>query len=531
MALLAGVGLSAAFEPLAWRWALLPALVGFFLVLRCQPVRRSILIGTCFGAGFMFTHQVWMRAIGPDAYIAISLLETSFFAVLGGCLAWTGRLRGWPLWWATLWVAVETWRTQWPFGGMPWGRLSFAVMDTSASGWLPWIGTTGVSLLQALAAASGAWLLSQVGSALAARRRRSRPIHEAPSAPPRASRPRRLPALTVALAAAPLIAVFLPPGAPASSAGDTVDLAAIQGEVPGDGTDVLLDHRRITRTLSEQTIALAGQADRPDLVVWPENSTAIDPFANSDVHALITAAVDTIGAPVLVGTMVDGPTEGTVLNQGIVWEAESGAGDRYTKRHPVPYGEFIPYREQLPFTATFGQLRLIQRDMMSGTRIRPLEVQTASGSLRISDAICFDVGYDEGGYAQLRQGVDLLVVQTSNAMFVHTAQIRQQFEISRVRAAEAGKFLVVASMNGVSGIIGPDGAVLQQAPTLHTTILRADVPRLYGVPPAARVGPALTWVSLGLALVGLLLGATTYRRRQPDPQSEPVEPSRKVGAR
>ena len=98
MALLAGVGLSAAFEPLAWRWALLPALVGFFLLLRRQPVRRSILIGTCFGAGFMFTHQVWMRAIGPDAYIAISLLETSFFAVLGGCLAWTGRLRGWPLW-------------------------------------------------------------------------------------------------------------------------------------------------------------------------------------------------------------------------------------------------------------------------------------------------------------------------------------------------------------------------------------------------------------------------------------------------
>ena len=46
----------------------------------------------------------------------------------------------------------------------------------------------------------------------------------------------------------------------------------------------------------------------------------------------------------LVGAMVDAGTE-HVLNQGIVWEPGTGAGDRYTKRHPVPFGEYIPWRD------------------------------------------------------------------------------------------------------------------------------------------------------------------------------------------
>lgn len=518
-ALLAGVGLSAAFAPLHLHWTLVPAVAGFFWLLRGLRPARAVWPGVFFGAGFMFTHQVWMRVIGTDAWIAISLLETSFFGVLAVGLALTGRLRAWPFWWAALWVAVETWRTQWPFGGMPWGRLSFAVMDTPTAGWLPWFGTTGVSLLLALAAAGVAHLAQSLTTAMRARR-------SGRSAGNSTSRPAML------LALAPLMLALVPmTWRPPAEVGAPVDIAAVQGQVPGDGTDVLLDHRQITRTLSGQTIAVAGRADRPDLVIWPENSTAIDPFANADVHEMITEAVDAIDVPVLVGAMVDGPTHGTVLNQGIVWTAEAGAGDRYTKRHPVPYGEFIPYRKQLPFTATFGQLRLIQRDMLSGTRIHPLTVDTPSGPLTLSDALCFDVAYDEGGYAQLRQGVDLLVVQTSNAMFVHTAQIDQQFEISRVRAAEAGKYLVVASMNGVSGIVGPDGGVLERAPILDTTVLRAQIPRIVGVPPAVWVGPAATWLSLGLAVLGVLRGAGTYRRTRTPALREPVESPRKVGAR
>ncbi len=72
-------------------------------------------------------------------------------------------------------------------------------------------------------------------------------------------------------------------------------------------------------------------------------------------------------------------------------------------------------------------------------------------TLLVADAICFDVAYDDGIYGQVARGAELLTVQTSNAIFIHTAQIDQQFEISRLRALETGRWVVVAAINGVSG--------------------------------------------------------------------------------
>ena len=66
----------------------------------------------------------------------------------------------------------------------------------------------------------------------------------------------------------------------------------------------------------------------------------------------------------------------------------------------------------------------------------PGRPRSTSPGLKVADAICFDVAYDDGLYAQLSHGGQLVVVQTSNAMFIHTAQIDQQFAISRLRAIE-----------------------------------------------------------------------------------------------
>ena len=63
----------------------------------------------------------------------------------------------------------------------------------------------------------------------------------------------------------------------------------------------------------------------------------------------------------------------------------------------------------------------------------------------------------------MAHGGELVTVQTSNAMFIHTAQIDQQFEISRLRAVETGRYVVVAAINGVSGIVAPDGSVVASA--------------------------------------------------------------------
>jgi apolipoprotein N-acyltransferase len=485
-ALLAGAGLAQAFEPVGLAILLPLGVAGFVLCVRGLPARRAWLPALAFGLGFQFVLLFWMRVVGYDAWLALAALQTAFFAPLGAVTASLLRLRAAPVWVAAAWVAVETIRSGWPFSGMPWGRLTYAVAGTPWQDGLPWLGMTGMSFVLALLGALLAGVVVPGGA-------------------------RRL-SLATGLAAA-TGASLLPAVAPydPSPVGER-DVAVVQGDVPGDGSNILLDSLQVTRNHVEATVELArrveaGESPRPDFVVWPENSTASDPFLDRSVNAGIVTASSAIDVPILVGAMVDAGPE-HVLNQGIVWDPDTGAGDRYTKINPVPFGEYIPWRSV--FRSNFGKLALIPRDMKSGTRLEPLRID---GAL-VADAICFDVAYDAGIHAQLRRGGQLLVVQTSNATFIHTNQIEQQFEITRLRALETGRSVMVAATNGVSGIIAPDGTVLQRADTRTRAVLEDRVVLVDELTPAVRMGPWPGRLAVALTLLGLVLVRLPYRRRR-----------------
>jgi apolipoprotein N-acyltransferase len=492
LALVAGLVLALAFEPVAAHHVIPLCVSVLVLTVHGLPARRAWLPGLAFGAGFMGLLHTWMStSIGPDAYVGITLVETAFFPLLAVVTARLVRLPWWPVWTALAWVAVESVRIVWPFSGMPWGRLGYGVADTALAPALPYVGFAGVSFLAALLGTTLAWLL--VGGW-----RR-----------PRAALP------AVAALGAALCLPLLVPWQPGVDR--TATVAAVQGDVPGDGSDILLDHRQVTANHVEATVDLAadvaaGRAPEPDLVVWPENSTAVDPFDDVGVNRGLEEASRAIGVPLLVGAIVDAPDPDLVLNQGIVWEPGTGAADRYTKWHPVPFGEYIPFRE-LGVVRNFGRLREIPRDMVAGTRTTPLR----AGEVRVADAICFDVAYDDGLHAQVREGGALVVVQTSNAMFIHTAQVLQQFEITRLRAIETGRAVTVASTNGISGIIAPDGSVLDSSDRRTRDVLVARVPLSSTVTPAVRMGAWPGRVAVVATLLALLatIGrpAVPYRRR------------------
>jgi apolipoprotein N-acyltransferase len=298
----------------------------------------------------------------------------------------------------------------------------------------------------------------------------------------------------------------------------------VQGNVPGDGTDVLAHYRQITEQHEDETGRLAadvasGRTPKPDFVVWPENSTAIDPFEDADMRADVIAAVTAIDVPLLAGVVVDGGPR-HVFNQGIVFDPVTGAGDRYTKWHPVPFGEYIPWRWL--FGSHLAQLNQVPRDMVRGTRVAPLQI----GSTRVADAICFDVAYDDGLYAQITHGAQLVVVQTSNAMFIHTSQIEQQFAISRLRAIETDRYVVVAAINGITGVIAPDGSVVTSTPRQTRSYVESRVGLVDAVTPAVRIGPWLGRGCVGLGVLAWLLGLAQYRRtRRPAPTADAAAPT------
>ncbi len=489
VALVGGLVLAAAFEPVGMAWLMPPAIAALVLSVRGLGPGRAWLPTLLFGITFTYAVMVWMRSVGTDAWIAMCALEASFFVPLGIGLAWASRLRAWPLWTALWWVGVEVWRSGFPFSGMPFGRLAFATADTPWADALPWIGVTGVSLLVALTGTSLAWVLLHLRDA------------------------RRLSLAVVAGLAVVTVAPVLVPF-PVDETGTTT-VAAVQGDVPGNGLDVVAHHREVTanhvRLTEELADAVAaGEQPQPDFVVWPENSTAVDPFLDEGVHAGIIAATDAIGVPVIVGGVSGDPLDETrVLNQGIVYTPGIGGGDRYTKLHPVPYGEYIPFRGSL-IPATYGKLTMVPRDMVRGTSLEPIRV----GDVLVADAICFDVAYDDGISGQVARGAELVTVQTSNAMFSRTGQLAQQFEISRLRALETGRWVVVAAVNGISGIVRPDGEVVASVPARGQDVLVETVGLSTTITPAVRLGVWPGRAVLAFLVLHTALVVITYRRRR-----------------
>jgi apolipoprotein N-acyltransferase len=507
LAIVGGALLTASFEPVALPWLLPVGVACYALATRDLTVRRAGAVGLVFGVVFYFSHISWMRAsIGPDAWLALSGIEALFYGLLGLLVPLLRRLPAWPLWLAAAWTTMETVRSGWPFSGMPWGRLAFAAIDTPAAPAVAYVGMTGLSFLLALAG----FCLARFAEAALSRERRG----------------------AWAAASVGVLAVLVTPAVVPYDVPETgrTTVAVVQGDVPGPGNDILWDHEGVTRNHVDATVRLAadvaaGRVPRPDFVLWPENSTAVDPFEPGRVNTGIREAVAAVQVPVVVGGIVgDGPEH--VLNQGIVWDPVSGPGDRYTKHHPVPYGEYIPMRNI--WDPKFGKLALITRDMKSGTRTEPLRV----AGVRVGDAICFDVAYDDVMPPQVRDGAELLVVQTSNASFIFTHQIEQQFAITRLRAIEAGRWLTVASTNGQTGVIASDGTVVATATPRTTDVLVEEVGLSTALTPAMRLGPWPSRLFTLLTLAALVSGAVAYRRRQEfdgpareDPSAEPPVPS------
>ncbi|MEV0261066.1 apolipoprotein N-acyltransferase [Streptomyces sp. NPDC050617] len=483
LAVLGGLALTAAFPPYdLWPLSIV-AVAALSLLTRGRTARQGAWTGFAFGLPFFFFLLRWLRVVGYDAVFGLSVAEALFVCLLGAGLARTSRLRGWPLWTACLWVAQEWARDRVPFGGFPWGRLAFANTGSpftpfAALGGAPLV-TFAVALVGALLAYAAAWRL-------------------------RATAPRTvraaLPAVeSLALAAAITVGAYAVPVP--TEADDTADIAIVQGNVQQAGMDFLGRPMMILNNHVDATLQLAedvkaGRVKKPDLVIWPENSSDLDPFKYPEAYDRIEEAVKAVGVPILVGALVDHPSKkGYVYNEGIVWDPKTGPGASYTKQHPVPFGEYVPFRAELSKLIT--RLQRVPRDFYPGDHSGVLKV----GPARLGDVICFEVAYDEIVHDTVRAGARALVVQTNNATYGRTGQPEQQLAMSRLRAVEHGRAVVTAATSGISAVVGPDGTVRQRSEEFTREVLNARIPLRDGITVADRVGAVPEWV---IAMVGLL---------------------------
>ncbi|MGE3288380.1 MAG: apolipoprotein N-acyltransferase [Pseudonocardia sp.] len=485
-----GVLLYLSFPPRTLWWLAIPAFALLGAVLHGRRARVGFCWAALFAMAFLLPLLVWTGSyVGPLPWIALCVAEAVFVGAAGAGMAVVSRLPAAPVWMAAVWVLGEAVRSRVPFGGFPWGRAAFGQADGP---------------LLPVAALGGAPLLSFVtvltGLALGvAARELARPRPGSPA------RPLQVAAGCLAgVVALTVAAVAIPPaGAPVGEA----TIAVVQGNVPRLGLDfnaqrraVLDNHVRVTEQLAAEVAS--GRLPQPDLVVWPENASDIDPLRNPDAAAEIDAVARAVGAPILLGTVLRNPDGLTASNSVLVWEGGTGVVGRTAKRRVQPFGEYLPYREFFRLFSTFAD-RAGFFVPGAGTGV------VDAAGLRVGVAICWEIAFDDLVADSVAAGATVLAVPSNNATFGLSEMTYQQLAMSRVRAVEHDRAVVVATTSGVSAVIAPDGTVVARTGQFEPGLLVERVPLRATTTLSTSVRAVPEWILAvtGLVMIGIAVRA------------------------
>lgn len=465
------------------------ALAPLFLLL--SDAARPFRVGFLHGLGTWCAALPWivptLTVYGgmalPLAVAALLLLAAYlalFHAVFSWLVARVWRRRdapggGWLAISATVgcWVSLEVFRA-WLVSGFPWNLAAYAVARTEGA--LPlaaWIGSYGVSALVVGTNAGLGWALSR-GS-------------------------RRGAALTVLLPLLVLAIAARFAGAERSAVRGERSLAVrvVQPNIrnqpagaPWDATTALAQYRDLVETSRRA-------CDRPGaLIVWPESAAFPFTLERDDMLRADLESIRDLGC----GVLLNSPREVGEQYYNSAYLVSPGSALQFAdKRHLVPFGEYVPFRDSLPF---LGKIARLSGDFSPADEIRLLDFAGA----RLGVAICFEIIFPHEVAALARAGATHLVTVTNDAWYGDTAAPWQHERAARFRAAENRRPLVRAAITGVSTIVDEAGREVATLRPFEKGVLAADLRGRSDVSPYAR----FPWLVPSLAL---LLGAGAILRR------------------
>jgi apolipoprotein N-acyltransferase len=448
-----------------------------FLWQALPTARDAFLVGFAFGAAFFGLGASWVYVSLHDFGLMPAPLAALATVLFCAILAFYPAAAGWffvqlrrrpalaaLLAFPALWTLSE-WLRGWIFTGFPWLAAGYSQTDTPLAGVAPVLGVFGVSFATAFLA--GLVYLMVVGG--------------------RGTRIFSAVGIGLALAAGQalsLVSWTAPAGAP-------VRVALLQGNI---AQDLKFQEQRYAATLA--TYKRLVEASKAELIVLPETAIprfldAVDPRYWEDLERLARDK----GADLLVGVPLR-DSRGDYFNS--VVSVGSSPAQMYSKRHLVPFGEFVPPG----FRWIVHILSIPLGDFSRGPADpRPLAV----AGQRVAPNICYEDAFGEEIIRQLPEAT-LLVNLSNVAWFGDSLAPAQHLQISRMRSLETGRYMLRATNTGVTAVIDERGRVIAKLPQFDEGVLHGDAQGFSGASPYVRWGniPIVTLCALLLVAAAWL---------------------------
>ena len=382
-----------------------------------------------------------------------------------------GRKTPSSLLFAAIWVLFE-WLRSWLFTGFPWLYAGYIALDTPAAGWAPVVGVYGLSFLIAgLSAAIGSLALNNAST------------------------------LRKKGAEASIWVIIILTGMPLSAVSWTQDrsapltVAIYQPNIP---LEKKWDRRYFPAIQQQYTDNSRPYFKNTDLVLWPESALPTYSDRIEDYLGLISTEATETGTTLITGI----PTRDAQGGYNSIIALGLGAGE-YRKQKLVPFGEYVPFEENLRGLIQFFDLPM--SNFIPGPNVPPI---LSAGPLKVASFICYEIVYPDFVWQGARDAA-LLVTVSNDSWFGHSIGPLQHLQMARFRALETGRPLLRGTNNGVSAIIDHKGDLLVATPQFEEVVITGEVQPKTGLTPLMWLGSTPI-----LAFCGLLIAAAAYRRQR-----------------
>ncbi|MDH7602464.1 MAG: apolipoprotein N-acyltransferase [Armatimonadota bacterium] len=242
-------------------------------------------------------------------------------------------------------------------------------------------------------------------------------------------------------------------------------------------------------------------ADKPDLVLWPE-TTIVDCITADTWEPLLGSLARELNINLVVGGYdLSSDPQGRNYNAAHFFDRSGRRIGVYRKVHLVPYGEYVPFRKQMPWLKRYG---IREIDVLPGKTHNVITTDVG----KVGTVICFESLFPAVTSQEVRRGANLLIILTNDAWFKRTQAAQQHLMMAQLRAVETHRFVVRAAATGISAIIDPKGHICSQMGLFERGIVRGTVANLDATTPYVKYGDWFAYACLGALIVSV-----AFRRR------------------
>ena len=483
-ATIAGLLYFLSFPPYDLWYLIFPALYLFYYSLLSKE--KSFLSGFIFGCVAYGVILLGIQSIGLEAWIPLTILMGLMYGIFGRLFSYLNTKSENNFYVLLSAVAIfDLFRAYFPFGGFPWGFPSTVLLTGPINSPLFFevplyfknFGPTGASLLLqsfTLIIALGVFLKSKQKNYL-----------------------KNYIIFSLIIFIIIISNFVISDSQYTQIEASELNIAIVQGNSPCPGAKNRCNNERqkIYNSHLIQTQSLDGNFD---LVVWPESSTGFnnDPGIHSKVQNEISAEALRLDSYFLIGG--DRPIQKKYFeNYGIFINKDGEITGQYLKQHPVPFGEYIPFRKYLEW---IPPLALVPRDMIRGDSQKIFMVN----DVKISSVISFEGSFQRYIRNSVQDGAELVVILTNQASYGESGMSDQFILMSRANAISNGRPIVHAAITGKSAFIDHKGTVISKTELFETGILTEKIEVIQTETPYSKYGNYLNYIFIVFGGISLL---------------------------